>query len=226
MSSAPNFNRLAPLYRWMEYLSFGPWLWWCRSAFLRDLSACRHALVLGDGDGRFTARLLRVNPDLRVLAVDASPAMLCALERRAAPHAARLRIECSDLRIWQPPPDSSQPDAPQYDLIVTHFFLDCLTTEECAALTAKLRLAVAPGAFWVVSEFAIPRSAAGRLIAAPIVGALYRAFGWLTGLTVRRLPQYEPALRAAGFALQKRRNWLGGLLASQLFQAGPAPGRD
>jgi hypothetical protein len=221
MSATPNFNRLAPLYHWMEYLSFGPWLWWCRCTFLRDLSGCRHALVLGDGDGRFTARLLRVNPAIRILAVDASPAMLCALERRAAPNAARLRIECSDLRIWQPPPD-----APHYDLIVTHFFLDCLTTEDVEALAIKLITAVAPHALWLVSEFAIHPSAAGQAIAGTIVGALYRAFGWLTGLTVRRLPQYESALRAAGFALQKRRNWLGGLLVSQLFQAGPAPGRD
>jgi trans-aconitate methyltransferase len=216
MSTAPNFNRLAPLYRWMEYFSFGPWLWWCRSAFLPDLSACRHALVLGDGDGRFTARLLRINPDLRVLAVDASPAMLSALERRAAPHAARLRVECSDLRIWQPPAD-----APPYDLIVTHFFLDCLTTEEVEALAIKLRSAAAPGALWLVSEFAIPSSAAGRAIAGAIVAALYRAFGWITGLAVRRLPQYETALQSAGFTLEKRRDWLGGLLTSQLFRASP-----
>jgi SAM-dependent methyltransferase len=216
MSTAPNFNRLAPLYRWMEYASFGPWLWWCRSAFLPDLSACRHALVLGDGDGRFTARLLHINPAIRILAVDASPAMLCALERRAAPHAARLRVECSDLRAWQPPPD-----APHYDLIVTHFFLDCLTTEECTALATKLSRAVAPDARWVLSEFAIPRSAAGRVIAGAIVGALYRAFGWMTGLAVRRLPQYESALHAAGFARQKRRDWLGGLLTSQLWTPVP-----
>jgi hypothetical protein len=57
MSQPPDFNRLARFYRWMELVSFGPWLCWCRCAFVGEVSACRYALILGDGDGRFTARL-------------------------------------------------------------------------------------------------------------------------------------------------------------------------
>jgi hypothetical protein len=102
-------------------------------------------------------------------------------------------------------------------LIVTHFFLDCLTTEEVRNLAATLRGSVAPGALWIVSEFAAPQNWFGRLIARPIVSALYRAFGVLTGLKVRELPDYSAALRDAGFALEKRRAWLGGLLVSQLW---------
>jgi len=213
MNPAPDFNPLARLYRWMEYASFGPWLWWCRCAFLRDLQGCRHALILGDGDGRFTAKLLRTNPALRVHAVDASPAMLHALERRAAANAARLRTVHADLRAWQP-----AFDAPPYDLIVTHFFLDCLTTDEAAVLALNLHAVAAPGARWLVSEFAIPPGVAGLMLARPIVAALYRAFGWMTGLAVRRLPDYEAALRASGFSLMKSRSWLGGLLLSQLWR--------
>ncbi len=51
MNPVPNFNRLAQIYRWLEYLSFGPFLWRCRIRFLPDLAHCRRALVLGDGDG-------------------------------------------------------------------------------------------------------------------------------------------------------------------------------
>ena len=76
MPAAPNFNHLARIYRWLEYLTFGPFLWRCRVHFLPQLSDCRSALVLGDGDGRFTARLLRENPHLRVMAIDGSPGMI------------------------------------------------------------------------------------------------------------------------------------------------------
>ncbi len=116
----PNFNRLVHFYRWMELASFGPWLWHCRCAFLDSLVDCRRALVLGDGDGRFTARLLRGNPEIHVDAIDASSAMLEALVQRAGPDIARVRTYCVDARQWQP---SNTP----YDLIVAHFFLDCLT---------------------------------------------------------------------------------------------------
>ena len=123
MTLPPNFNRLARVYQGLEVVSFGPFLRLCRCAFLPALNSSRRALVLGDGDGRFTARLLRACPNLTIDAVDASSAMLQSLLRRAGPHAPRLRTFLADIRRFQPP-------NPPYDLIVTHFFLDCLTTAE------------------------------------------------------------------------------------------------
>jgi SAM-dependent methyltransferase len=86
--AAPNFDSLARPYRWMEYLTFGSALQRCRTHFLPQLSgrcpALGTALILGDGDGRFLARLLAANPHLSVDAVDTSAAMLRQLTRRAA----------------------------------------------------------------------------------------------------------------------------------------------
>ncbi len=58
-SQAANFNRLAPVYRWLEWFTFGPILWKCRCAYLVEMMNRRAALVIGDGDGRFTAQLLK-----------------------------------------------------------------------------------------------------------------------------------------------------------------------
>jgi SAM-dependent methyltransferase len=207
----PNFNPLARLYLAMEALTFGPFLALCRTTFLRDAAEARRALVLGDGDGRFTARLLRVNPNIQVHAIDASSAMLAALTRRARPHAARLSTDQADLRTWEP----ALPEV--YELFATHFFLDCLTTEEVQSLALKLRRIAAPSALWLVSDFAIPQGLFGALIARPIVAALYLVFGLLTGLQVRTLPDHSTALRAAGFSLLHRRKRLGGLLVSELW---------
>jgi ubiquinone/menaquinone biosynthesis C-methylase UbiE len=208
----PDFNRLARAYRWMEALSFGPWLWGCRCAWLDSISARRpqRALILGDGDGRFTARLLRTCPGIRVDAVDASSAMLRALLKRAGNNAARIRIFLADARGFSPP-------SPPYDLIVTHFFLDCLTTAEVQALAATLSRATAPDAQWVVSDFAVPPSLYGRLIAQPIVSLLYFAFALLTGLAPRTLPDHRSALTQSGFTLLKQHASLGGLLTSELW---------
>jgi ubiquinone/menaquinone biosynthesis C-methylase UbiE len=210
MNQPPNFNRLARIYRWMEWLSFGPWLGWCRCAFLPQLSAYRRAVVLGDGDGRFTARLLASNPLIQIDAVDASSAMLEALTRRAGRHCPRVRFHLCDAREWQPAEQA-------YDLIATHFFLDCLTTDEVESLAVNLRRVSAPRAFWLVSEFAVPPGLLGRLVAKSLVSALYWAFSWLTGLTVRALPDHAAALRRSGFDLQCRRIWLGGLLISEVW---------
>jgi SAM-dependent methyltransferase len=217
INEAPDFNRLARLYRWMEFFSFGPWLWLTRRTFLDRLTCSQRALVLGDGDGRFTARLLRENSTVEVDAVDASGAMLDALRRRAASHADRVRVHLADIRDWKP----AAFDAPGYDLIATHFFLDCLTTQEVRSVIANVRSAVSPSALWVVSEFAIPAGWRGRMVARPLVAGLYFCFGRLTGLTVRTLPDHASALRQGGFALLERRSRLGGLLIAELWSASP-----
>lgn len=210
---APNFDRLARFYRWMEYASFGPWLGWCRRAFLSELGAHRRALVFGDGDGRFTARLLAANPTIKVDAVDGSAAMLHSLMQRAGRNRSRVRAECADARNWQPTGGA-------YDLIVSHFFLDCLTAEEIRHLAAKLRDSASPDAVWIVSEFAAPEGWFGQLVARPIIAGLYAAFGLLTGLGVRSLPDHAAALGASGFVLERRRTWLGGLLVSEQWSRG------
>lgn len=211
-TAPPNFNRMAGPYRWLEYLSFGPWLARARSAFLPLLAHCRNALVLGDGDGRFTASLLHTNATVRIHAVDASPAMLHALVRRAGHHSARVSTQLADARYWHPGPD----DEP-YDAVLTHFFLDCLATAEIQSLAETLHPFLSPSAVWIVSEFAVPPGRFGRFFARPLIWVLYRTFAALTGLAIRTLPDHASALKAAGFALQERKTHLAGLLISEVW---------
>jgi SAM-dependent methyltransferase len=215
--TTPDFDRLALVYRWMEWLTFGPFLSRCRCAFLHRLSQHQRALILGDGDGRFTASLLTYNPAVLVDAVDASHVMLSELLRRARPHRSRVQIQAADIRAWEPPRAA-------YDLVVTHFFLDCFTTDEVASLAAQIRSRMRPDAAWIVSEFAFPANRFGRFIARPLIWFLYRAFGVLTGLRIRALPDHRKALSQSGFILKHRQKRLGGLLVSEWWQPGrPAP---
>jgi ubiquinone/menaquinone biosynthesis C-methylase UbiE len=209
-AAPPDFNRLARIYRWMELASFGPWLHWCRCTFLDEVADRRRALVLGDGDGRFTARLLNANPEIQIDAVDASVAMLNVLRRRAGTNANRVRTWNTDARVWHP-------EGTPYDLVVTHFFLDCLSSAEIEALSATVSTALTPSAKWLISEFAIPPGLYGRLFARPLVRGLYWAFGKLTGLKINELPDHRAALRRSGLGLVAQRNLLGGLLVSELW---------
>jgi ubiquinone/menaquinone biosynthesis C-methylase UbiE len=211
-SSPANFNHLAHIYRWAEWFTFGPILSQCRAEFIPAMKSQQSALVIGDGDGRFTARLLQQNSRIVVDALDASETMLQELTRRAAHHASRINTLNLDAREFIPP-------SHHYDLIATHFFLDCLATDEVARLAVRLREGVTEGALWVVSEFAVPHRRYAQLAARALVSALYSAFGMLTGLRVRQLPEHATALAQSGFRLMQRRERLGGLLASELWQA-------
>ena len=149
--ATPDFDRIARIYKWMEWLSFGPLLGRCRRAFLPRMTSRRRALIIGDGDGRFTASLLRSNPNINIDAVDASRAMLNEMLRRTQPHHARVHTHIADARQWQPPANV------RYDLVATHFFLDCLTTPEISSLSKSIQPVLEADALWVISEFEPPR---------------------------------------------------------------------
>ena len=199
--SSVNFDRVARPYRWLEYMSFGPWLERCRNAQLAQLTAARHALLLGDGDGRFLARLLKANPLLRADVVDSSHSMLCILDRRVrrcGPLVApQICLYHADALEWDP--------RGSYDLIVSHFFLDCFFPDQLEQLFHRVLPHALPGAQWVISEFAFPRNPVAAHLARAIISLLYRAFGLLTGLRVRTLPDYETALLHHGLVLTHHR---------------------
>ena len=213
MSTAPSFDRLARLYRWMEYLSFGPYLQQCRNLRSQEMARYHRALVYGDGDGRFLAELTRRIPDLQVAAVDASGEMLRQAARRL-PSGAQVRLVHADALGCDV---AAFPEAP-FDLIITHFFLDCFDEAEIASLVSRVNGAAEDEALWVVSDFAIPRRPAARLAGALIVRGLYLAFGLLTGLKARRLPDHGRVMREAGWILEDRRELMLGLLVSEIWR--------
>lgn len=209
-----DFDGIAGAYRWMEYASVGPMLervrwWWLDRG---ELDGARYALVLGDGDGRFTRRLLLKNQQVRVTAVDLSGKMLRLLERRCRVDSERLRTVQRDVRGEIPERGM--------DLVVTHFLLDCLADDEVEALVRRVRASLRPGANWVVSEFAIP-SGMLRYPARLLVRGLYFVFYMLTGLQVSQLPDHADALRRCGFSAIGKRAFWGGLLVTELWRLEP-----
>ncbi len=210
-----NFDRIARPYRWLEYLTFGPYLERCRNHFLNQLGQHCKALILGDGDGRFTARLLVTNLHISIDAVDSSETMLHLLTKRVSRlgQSARTRLKTvhSDALAFNP-------EGAAYDLVISHFFLDCLSEGELATLLAHLKPHFATETTWLVSEFAIPISQPAATLARLLVATLYSAFGFLTGLKTRRLPEYASHLHQNGLSTTAHKSFLGGLLAAELWR--------
>lgn len=211
-----SFDLLAKPYRWMEYATFGRALQRCRTHFLREVQGAREVLVLGDGDGRFSARVLTAAPQAFVTAIDCSAGMLAALRVRCAVQGAgdRLITQQADLQHGLPVGVCGQ----QYDLVASHFFLDCMSETQIAQLADELLPLLKPGALWIVSEFHVP-STWLQLPARLLIHSLYLAFRLLTGLRTQHLPDYGRALTRNGYVLQKRELLLAGLLTAEVWAA-------
>ena len=204
-----NFDRIARPYRLLEYFTLGPALQRIRTHFLPRLLHRRHALVLGDGDGRFLAALLRTNPEIQADAVDTSAAMLRLLRRRCE------TITTTRLCTHNQSALEHSPKA-ETDLITAHFFFDCLTQPELNVLVSRLACHTRPDTLWLVSDFRVPIGPL-QLPARLLIRALYLAFRLLTGLRSTHLPSHEKALAAAGFTRIAQHLGLGGILTTELW---------
>jgi ubiquinone/menaquinone biosynthesis C-methylase UbiE len=206
------------VYACVEWLTFGRALSRRRECFLAHprVAQARRVLVLGDGDGRFTAALLERNPTAEVTAVDVSDAMLTQLERRVRARTpdARLELHRADIRAWSPP-------VTDYDLAVAHFFFDCFTTDELAEIVARVAPALTPNAHWLVSDFAVPDHPFWTPFAKLLLRFLYLTLGSLTGLAHTQLPDHPIALKSAGLELIEIDTALGGTLRSEIWQTAP-----
>lgn len=213
-----NCDRIAPFYQSLEYVSFGRQLERRRVAYLQEAAESRSALLCGGGDGRFLARLLHFNPRVQVDFVDLSPKMVKVAENRISAMGQdvrrRVHFHCADVRSFRRSRDG-------YDLIVTHFFLDCFSEAEIDAVVSCLAASANPEARWLLSEFQEAAGPIGRLYTRAVIRSLYAAFHVATGLQVFRLPDYTRPLAAHGFSCQTEERALGGLLCSSLWCRGP-----
>ena len=107
-----NADRLAEAYRWVEYAAFGGALERCRYERLAELAAARRVLVLGEGDGRFAARLLRENGAVQVVVMESSARMIRVAQRRLG-ESVRVEWRMGDVLA------AAWPEGP-FDAVVTH----------------------------------------------------------------------------------------------------------
>ena len=204
-----NIDRFARWYRWVEYAAFGRALERRRFAFLDRLANARRVLILGEGDGRALARLLVVAPQAQIDVLELSGEMI-QLARRRAKNSDRIRFRLENALTASWPED-------QYDGLMTFFFLDCFHEAEARCLVQRLAGAMAPGALWLVSEFAIPERGWRRRHAKLWISTMYKFFGVVSGLRVCTLPPIEKLLQEAGLrrlALEEER-W--GLIRSEVW---------
>ncbi len=203
-----SFDRVAPYYRWLETLVFGNQLQQARVAFVREIRPPRRVFIAGEGDGRFLAELLRTG-EPRIDCVEASACMI-ALARKRVPdaHVNFIQADIRDLTLREAP----------YDLIVSHFFLDCFAEVALAEIVAKLANAATPNAQWLIADFCYPARGWRRRRARALIAAMYLFFRAAAGIEARRLVDYSPLLRANGFELTKEHLSRRGEIRSQLWQ--------
>jgi ubiquinone/menaquinone biosynthesis C-methylase UbiE len=210
-----SFDAMAPWYRALEMIAFGNHLQRARIACLREIGTPRRSLIVGEGNGRFLCELIRAHPDIEVDCIDASKRMLRLardrVERELPGRIDRIRFLQHDITLWSPPEH-------QFDLIVTHFFLDCFPESRVAEIVAKLSRAAAVNATWLLADFCVPAGRFARWRGGVWLSAMYRFFQFTAGIEAAELVDPCPFLCAGGFARVRQHLFRQGMLKSEVWR--------
>lgn len=210
-----SFDTLAPWYPTLEWLAFGDDLQRCRVAFLGEIAAPQRALIVGEGNGRFLCELLRLHPGIEVDCLDASQRMLRLarerVDRKFPGHAESVRFLHQDITSWAAPER-------HYDLLVTHFVLDCFPEAALTSIIRKLARAAADDANWLLADFCIPPNGMARLRARAWLAAMYLFFRVTARIDARELVDPASFMRAEGFGLARQQLLRSGMLKSEIWR--------
>ena len=213
-----SFDRVAPHYRWLETITFGTTLQRARTFFVGEATRAKRVLIVGEGNGRFLLELLRDAEGAQIDCVDSSAAMLDLARQRLARHhpdaIGRVRFIRSTLEDW-PLPDC------RYDLIVTHFVLDCFPPQPLEAVVAKLAHAATPAANWLLADFDYPATPARRLHARLWIAAMYLFFRTVAGIEARSLVDPSLLLQSHGFVCRQRKEFCRGMVKTEVWTRRP-----
>ena len=125
-------------------------------------------------------------------------------------NAAQVEFVHADVLQW-PAPTAA------YDLVVTHFVLDCFRPEQLALVLPALAAAATPEARWLLADFREPSTGLAKWRARAILELMYLFFRWAASLPASELTAPDPLLAQCGFKLRERRTFEWGLLHSDLW---------
>ena len=149
-----------------------------------------------------------------ITCVDASGRMLAQARaglQRLGVNSDRIDFVHADALEWYVPSKT-------FDLIVTHFFLDCFGTPQVGNTVAKLAQAAAPNAIWLLADFSIPKAGFARSHARAWLAVMYWFFRCVAGIEAHELVDPSPFLRVEGFALERQHLFRHGMLKSELWR--------
>ncbi len=206
-----SFDPIAPFYRAIEGIFAAGFLQRSRLAFLDEIPKPVNALFVGEGNGRCLAEFVKAHPHAHFTCLDSSLAMLKLAGKRVAKlQTGSVDFIHSDLLTWR----TNQ----KFDLIVTHYFLDCFDADGLGKVIPHLAAVAAPGAHWLIADFHQPATGWRKGFAAFLLAALYRFFGLTTGLATRQLVAPDPFLLQSGFKKIRRRSFACGLIHGVLWE--------
>lgn len=175
-----------------------------------EFSKPQRALIIGDGDGRFSQMALTENPHLSIDSIERSSKMRkqasLRIQKLGENYRDRHRYIAHDVR------DFSFANS-EYDFVVAQFFLDCFSSNDANVLLRNFARTLKPNGKLIYVDFAVPCKAPLRWLGKGFITILYLFFRITTDIGTSRLPElvWPNSLR-----ISRKQLFLKGLVTSEI----------
>ena len=201
-----NFDLIAPFYDTLSRLVFGKTMRAAQTKYLSEIPPGGTVFILGGGTGWLLAELAALHPTCKIWYVEASEKMINLSKRK-------LKGVSTEIVFIQGT-ENALPSGVVPDAIITNFFFDLFSTEECGRLVDKIKPLVHVKSIWLISDFIRTTWWHSAMLT-----VMYRFFRIVSGLKTNTLPQWENVMTRAGFREIKSQRFYNGFIKSSLFRS-------
>ncbi|MBL7848854.1 MAG: class I SAM-dependent methyltransferase [Cyclobacteriaceae bacterium] len=199
------FDRIAAVYDGLARLVFGQRLTRAQEIYLSQILPRSRVLILGGGTGKIIGALKRVQPDCRVIFIEASQAMLQRAKDRNKALAGIEFIHGTEQSI---------PPGALYDVVITPFYLDMFPEDQLREVIKHVGLTLDIHGKWLVTDFYSPTTIGQRWLER----IMYLFFRVTTGISAKSLPDWKASLRDNGWI--EKNHARDGFIESAVFVRG------
>ena len=204
MNRKKGFDAVAGYYDRLARIVFGKSILLSQTYFLGTISPTSRVLVVGGGTGWWLKEFLHQKPGCRILYIDVSSEMLSRAMKSVG----------DDKRItFRLGTEDSIKETNEFDAVLTFFFLDLFSDEKLRSVIAKIKVALKPNAYWLVSDFINT-----TWWHAYLLSIMYSFFRISTGLRNKSLSDWPGLLLESNFRLQEHKMFFGRFIKSGLYK--------
>jgi tRNA (cmo5U34)-methyltransferase len=212
--SRNDFDMVAPIYDALATLVFAGAIRRAQVSLLHRLRGLDRGLILGGGTGWFLLELLERTDIKRVLYVEMSPKMLESSRQLIAQRRPEF-LSRVEFRLGTEQSVTSE-DGP-FDLLVTNFFLDLFSDQNCAQMIERLHPNLAKDGRWLFVDFHTPEGGWQRVAAVGLFKVMFTFFNVTSKMESKRPPHYQGTFDRLGVRTDVEEHFYGSMIRAKLL---------
>ena len=208
------FNKLAPFYGFFSAVISLNKIHKSQLWFLTKKDKYKNAIIIGGGDGKFLAEAVKKGLAEHYFYIDFSSNMLqmakTRIEKENPDYLRSITFVCGLF--------NEVPLRQKFDLVVTSYFLDCLSQNEFLIAMHKINAHLSENGTWFFSDFNIPRDNFRKILAKLTIRFIYLIFNFICHWNLKQLPDFTNEFNKYPLTVIAEKYFLGGLLVSRIYK--------